>query len=137
MGRAGAKHFLVPTLPPLAPHYPFSVLMPSYAQPLADFSSEFRRTILSGVGKSKGKRQVVVADFWTTYSTVLDDPKAFGFDPSKIDQSCLRGVYMEVPGGVTVCSEPRKYVYWDEYHPTKAMHRIVAKTALEALQCKS
>lgn len=30
-------------------------------------------------------------------------------------------VYMEVSAGVTVCSDPDSYVWWDEYHPTRVV----------------
>lgn len=44
-------------------------------------------------------------------------------DPNELCQSNKLyptfAVYMEVPGGVTVCKDPREYVWWDEVrkHP--------------------
>lgn len=65
---------------------------------------------------------------------------------------------MEVAGPVTVCSNPREYVWWDEYHPTKTVrrqsdlagvgitdasplslwqvHSLIASEALKALRAK-
>ncbi|KAM0793177.1 hypothetical protein ACM66B_000650 [Microbotryomycetes sp. NB124-2] len=125
----GAKYVLLPTLPPLAPHYPFSAQTPSYSQPLKDFSTEFRQAVLSATKTIKTRAYV---DLYTTYSRVLANPKLFGFDPSKIDENCLKGVYSG--GKVTVCDEPRRYVWWDEYHPTKDMHFVSGYAAVQALR---
>ncbi|KAI8819206.1 GDSL-like Lipase/Acylhydrolase-domain-containing protein [Fimicolochytrium jonesii] len=34
---------------------------------------------------------------------------------------------------VTVCDKPDEYVFWDNLHPTRAMHRIIAAAARRAL----
>ncbi|KAK4058091.1 hypothetical protein OIO90_000830 [Microbotryomycetes sp. JL221] len=126
----GAKYILLPTLPPLAPHYPFAAQSPSYIEPLADFSTQFRRDMLQAVNATKARAYV---DLYTTYSRVLAQPRQFGFDPALIDQNCLVGVYSG-EGRVTVCKNPREHIWWDEYHPTTSMHAISGYAAVQALK---
>ncbi|KAK4054861.1 hypothetical protein OIV83_000785 [Microbotryomycetes sp. JL201] len=125
----GAQYVLVPTLPPLAPHYPFAAQTPSYVEPLAEFSAQFREAVRLAVGKVKSRAEV---DLFATYSRVLANPKQFGFDPKKIDENCLKGVYSG--GKVTVCANPRSHIWWDEYHPTRDMHFVSGYAAVQALQ---
>lgn len=38
--------------------------------------------------------------------------------------------YGDTCKGLTTCSEPEKYVFWDAVHPTEKMYKIVALEAL-------
>lgn len=55
---------------------------------------------------------------WDTFSRVLDNPSAFGFDPSDIDQ----------PGGA---------IWVDRFRPTSAMHRVIADDLASFLDVQS
>lgn len=130
----GAKHFLLPTLPLLGSNYPFSTLVPSYSRPLAKYAAEHRAALFA---LAESDPSVVIADLFPLFRSIYSNPASFGFDPSVLDRSCLRGgertaeaameqtqltplaVYKEVDGGVKVCDNPQQYVWWDEYHPTK------------------
>ncbi|KAM0755873.1 hypothetical protein T439DRAFT_320577 [Meredithblackwellia eburnea MCA 4105] len=127
----GASHFLVPSLPPLGKPYPFSTLVPSYSDPLAKFSSDFNKILKKWDTKDSS---ITVPDFYDLVAAILKKPSKYGFDPTKAGVSCLRGVYSEVPGGVTVCNDPSKYMWWDEYHPTKRLHALLAGEALKTLK---
>jgi phospholipase/lecithinase/hemolysin len=48
----------------------------------------------------------------------------------------LRAVYGEMEGGVTVCDNPKEYLWWDEYHPTTIAHSKMAGAAVLALKTK-
>lgn len=41
-------------------------------------------------------------------------PIDYGLDPNTITKSCLVGAYEEAPR--TLCDDPDKYIFWDEYH---------------------
>ncbi|KAI5478572.1 hypothetical protein MNV49_004831 [Pseudohyphozyma bogoriensis] len=129
--QAGAKHFLLPTLPPIGRHYPFAVLVPSYAPLLETFANEFRYELLKLRDQDSS---IVVSDLYGLFKGIFATPEKYGFNASTIDESCLRGVYMEVEGGVAVCSNPRTYVWWDEYHPTKVVHKLIAKVLLKSIK---
>jgi phospholipase/lecithinase/hemolysin len=50
-------------------------------------------------------------------NTNLYDPSAFPLDPSKL----------------TVCKQPKDYLFWDSIHPTAHMHKVIADSAYEIL----
>lgn len=60
------------------------------------------------------------------------NPTSYGFDQCAAYSSCLTGAYGETPT-TTLCSNAQSAVFWDEYHPTAAVHRLIAKVALSAL----
>ncbi|KXH28986.1 GDSL-like Lipase/Acylhydrolase [Colletotrichum simmondsii] len=60
-------------------------------------------------------------------------PRAYGFDPLGKYGSCLEGAYGETPN-VTICGDPDRRVYWDEYHPTTHTHSWIAKEVLDVLR---
>lgn len=84
----GAKHFLIPTLPPLGRNYPFSTLVPSYSRPLAKFSIDHRKAVLA---LAAADPSIVAVDLFPLFNSIYANPAAYGFDPVKLDQSCLRG----------------------------------------------
>jgi len=55
---------------------------------------------------------------WDTFSRVLDNPSAFGFDPSDIGQA----------GGA---------IWVDRLRPTSAMHRVIADDVVSFLEAHS
>lgn len=84
----GAKYFLLPTLPPLGRNYPFVTLTPSYATPLGDFSVQHRQALLDF---AETDSSILVVDMYALYESIFADPSKFGFDPTKLGESCLRG----------------------------------------------
>ncbi|KAI9664489.1 MAG: hypothetical protein M1821_005935 [Bathelium mastoideum] len=60
------------------------------------------------------------------------DPTNYGFNEYAAYYSCLTGAYGETPQR-TLCKEEDKAVFWDEYHPTAHVHRLIAEEALAAI----
>ncbi len=60
------------------------------------------------------------------------EPTSYGFDQFGAYGSCLVGAYDETPN-TTLCSDADVKVFWDEYHPSKRTHGIIAETVLSAL----
>ena len=76
---------------------------------------------------------IAFADIYTVVKDWYARPADYGFDPRTTGQACLKGVY-GVPGTpVTVCDKPDTYIYWDEYHPTRRSHALIAEEAYKAL----
>jgi phospholipase/lecithinase/hemolysin len=129
---AGGTHFLLATLPPLGTRTPYSELADApTAEHLARFSHEYRTRIYD---VARHDPTITVVDFYVLFKRFRITPELYGFDPDKIADSCLTGgegypsaratqvlmvciVYHEVPGGVTACSNPQKYIWWDEVRP--------------------
>ncbi|MBF2068198.1 SGNH/GDSL hydrolase family protein [Fischerella thermalis] len=56
------------------------------------------------------------------------------FGLTNVTDACLVGDFDDIAqGNFTVCTNPNEYLFWDSVHPTTHVHRIVAETALSAL----
>ena len=60
------------------------------------------------------------------FEKVRDNPGEFGF--TNVTDSCLN------LSNRTLCSNPNEYLFWDSYHPTTAVHQLVAEQAFSVLE---
>ena len=116
---AGARDFLVPNLPPLG-------LTPRFAgDPLAtSLTLDFNAALadgLSAFGAGRPDAGVFGLDVAGLFADVVADPSAFGLvnvtDPA-----------LDAPG-----ADPSAYLFWDDFHPTAAGHRLLGRAALAAV----
>jgi outer membrane lipase/esterase len=122
---AGARHFLVPNVPPLG-------AVPNNAadRDLANnFSIDFNTQLAAAVASLDGPH-VIPFDTFSLSQRVFADPLAFGF--VDVSSPCLTdGSYF---GGGTVCSEPDRHLIWDDSaHLTTAGHKILADEMLNVV----
>jgi outer membrane lipase/esterase len=123
--QTGARHFLVPNVPPLG-------AAPTNAadRALADaFSIDFNTQLAAAVA-SLGDPKVILFDTFGLSQRVFADPLAFGF--ADISGPCLSDA--SYVGGGTVCSDPDQHLFWDDLHLTTAGHDVLAGEMLSALQ---
>ncbi|PZT98348.1 MAG: autotransporter domain-containing esterase [Brevundimonas sp.] len=121
---AGAGTILVTNLPKLS-------LTPQFrgttAAPLADYAvTTFNAALQANLTATAAARpggNIVMMDLFKVGDTLAADPGAFGI--ANIAQTCFNGV--------TVCSNPDSYFYFDGVHPTAAGHRIIAQLATDYL----
>lgn len=66
-------------------------------------------------------------DWAAVTAQVIEHPQDFGFD------NVTRACQPTLPAPTSACAEPEKYLWWDEWHETAHMHRIVAERLGEAL----
>ncbi|GJJ10949.1 hypothetical protein Clacol_005178 [Clathrus columnatus] len=85
-------------------------------------------TNLCGLGHPK----IILFDLFTLFENMMSFPEQFGFDPTKIGVSCLVGAYGETPNR-SLCSDPQRYIFWDEYHPTTRAHGFIASKVSRSL----
>lgn len=64
------------------------------------------------------------------------EPGDYGFDRYGAYGSCATGVYKET-GNLSICNDPEKRVFWDEYHPTARAHEWFARSVLDVLGVKA
>ncbi|WP_296819533.1 SGNH/GDSL hydrolase family protein [Brevundimonas sp.] len=121
---AGAGTILVANLPNLATTPQFAG---GPAQGLAAHATNAFNAALfaqvSAQAAANPNSNVIFMDVNRAFNVLLSAPGRFGF--SNVTQSCLVGV--------TVCSSPDSYVFWDGVHPTAAGHRLVASVATDYL----
>jgi len=116
---AGARNFLVNNLPNVG-NTPKGRNSAS-SSTITALSNQFGAALDSELNSFRNSRpgvSIKIADFRTTVNN------ATGF--SNTTDAC----YVE---GAAVCANPDGYVYWDNLHPTAAMGRSLARSALNAL----
>jgi len=121
LGKKGAKQFLVASYPDLSRIPQQTYVPPSTSQQLHEYSEELR-TSLHALGDN-----VAYVDMYQLFNDIFSDPARYGYDKAKITKSCLTGVYGEAPR--SLCNDPDKYIWWDEYHPTTKSHKLMAGAA--------
>ena len=103
---AGATHILVPGMVDLS-------LTPEFAgNPFASgFSAAFNLGLKTSLPKG-----ATYFDTAALLESVINNPGAYGF--TNVTQPCLVGL--------TPCSNPNQYLFWDNIHPTTAADQILA-----------
>ncbi|AYG95311.1 autotransporter domain-containing protein [Brevundimonas naejangsanensis] len=124
IAQAGAGTILVTNLPKLS-------LTPQFratpAAPLADYAvTTFNGALLTGLNATAAARpgtNIIVMDLFKVGDVIANNPSAFGV--TNITQPCFNGV--------TVCSNPDSYFYFDGVHPTAKGHAVIAQLANDYL----
>lgn len=125
---AGAGTILVTNLPRLGVTPQFSAAnIGASGSALADFSgTTFNSALLTGLMTTAAARpgtNIILMDLYKISDPLRADPGAFGL--TNVTAPCFNGV--------TVCSTPDSYLYWDSVHPTAAGHRLIARLANDYL----
>ncbi|HBY42678.1 MULTISPECIES: autotransporter domain-containing protein [unclassified Brevundimonas] len=124
IAEAGAGTVLVTNLPKLS-------LTPQFrgtpAAPLADYAvTTFNGALLTGLNTTAAARpgtNIILMDLFKVGDVISANPSAFGV--SNVTQACFNGV--------TLCSNPDDYFYFDGVHPTAKGHAVIARLANDYL----
>lgn len=124
IAQAGAGTILVTNLPKLS-------ITPQFrgtpAAPLADFAvTTFNGALLTGLNTTAAARpgtNIILMDLFKVGDVIAANPSAFGV--SNVTQACFNGV--------TVCSNPDDYFYFDGVHPTAKGHAVIARLSNDYL----
>lgn len=123
---AGAGTILVTNLPRLGITPQFSATGPSGAA-LADYAgSTFNSALLSRLmttAAAQPNTNIILMDLYKISDPLAANPGLFGL--TNASTSCFNGV--------SVCSNPDGYLYWDGVHPTAAGHRLISRLAVDYL----
>lgn len=127
---AGARDFLVPSIPNLAVTPALRALGPQ-AQGAATFLTLTHNAALAqalaGLAAALPGIQITSIDVNALLAAVIADPAAEGL--TNVEDSCLAfGVIQNA-----ICKTPNRYLFWDGIHPTRAGHGILAREAAEIL----
>jgi phospholipase/lecithinase/hemolysin len=109
----GVKNILVPGMPDLGltPDFFGDPVATAYSQV---FNATLQATLPAGA---------TYVDTFNLLHQLESDPSAYGL--TNVTDPCFNGV--------TVCSNPSQYLFWDGFHPTTATDAIVAKDFLAAV----
>lgn len=131
---AGARSFLVPSVPNLAVTPAVRALGPDAVATAGYLSASYRvelNAILDTLGLALPGVEFYRLDVWTLIEAIAASPETFGL--ANADAPCLSfGVISSA-----VCEERSQYLFWDAIHPTQAAHRILAQHALELVDAGS
>lgn len=124
IAQAGAGTVLVTNLPKLS-------ITPQFrgtpAAPLADFAvTTFNGALLTGLNATAAARpgtNIILMDLFKVGDVVAANPSAFGV--SNVTQACFNGV--------TLCSNPDDYFYFDGVHPTAKGHEVIVRLSNDYL----
>lgn len=132
---AGVENLLVPNLPLLG-------LTPRFNSDPNDITTMNQRTLdfnaqlaaaLDAIELAQPQVEIFRLDIATLFSELAADPGAFGF--ANATDSAAPGLEYDTSNYNTnlIVSEPNSYVFWDDLHPTTAVHSILAQFALDAV----
>ncbi|MCQ8181095.1 SGNH/GDSL hydrolase family protein [Methylomonas sp. SURF-1] len=115
----GAETILVPNLPDLG----LTPFVASQGQgvidPAREYSLTFNQTLASLLGLVDNKfaaTDIVEFDSFGLFNAIVANPSGFGFGDAV--SACV-----SLPDA---CADPNNHVFWDDFHPTAAMHTLVA-----------
>jgi phospholipase/lecithinase/hemolysin len=129
----GARNFLVPNLPLLGytPRYNGSpATLATYNTRTEQFNAALS-TMLDGLEANNPAVALHRFDTAGLFNQALTNPAAFGF--TNVTQSAAPGLQ---PGASSyntnqIAPNPNEYVFWDDLHPTTAVHAILAEHMLQ------
>lgn len=111
----GASRILI-AIPPDVGLLPYKAFIPAEtSKKLSDLSKALQASLYGLLFQPPLPARPVYVDFFSLFNEIMTDPELYGFLPQSVNVSCLRGAYGEVPHR-TLCSDPGRYIFWDEYH---------------------
>jgi phospholipase/lecithinase/hemolysin len=113
----GASHIIVPGLPDIG-------LTPYYQSlgPVAAAQGSLLTDAFNAALKANLPGNAIYVDTASLIRSMVVNPSAFGF--TNVTSACFNGV--------TVCADPSKYLFFDDFHPTAATHAFVAAELMGA-----
>lgn len=121
LANAGAKTILVPNLPALGEVPEFRGT--SSESTMNTLSSEFDSMLKTTLTSLAGSLNIHIdqLDIASLFSSAIANPAAYGFT-DVTDQADNNG---------TVVPNPDQYLFWDDIHPTRIGHQMVANAAFD------
>lgn len=134
----GARNFLVPNLPDLG-NTPVGLSRGSeVSNGLNQLSVGHNAGLAQNVNnlsQSLTGINLISVDINSLFDSAIATPSKYGF--TNVTNSCLTNFQNPVDFSYNVCDRPNEYLFWDDFHPTTAGHKLVAETAYLALNSKS
>ncbi len=130
---SGARQFLVFNLPPLGdtPKYNENASTASQYNALSQQFNAGMSTMLDGLQSANPSITVYQFDIYGLFEQVLANPSDFDF--ANVTNSAAPGLTTGTASYDTSqeAPNPNQYLFWDDVHPTAAVHAILAQRVLD------
>ncbi len=117
---SGAKNFVIVNVPNVGATPRVQAIGPAEAAGATAITMAINQGLLQALTSISGSYpslNLQLLDLYGIGNTVAANPLAYGF--TNTSQPCLTET--------TLCATPDQYLYWDSFHPTAAVGRLVAK----------
>lgn len=130
LAAAGAKNIVVFNLSDLG-QTPTAKVDNRNPDSLSQSTVEFNSALATGLNTLSQKSQlnIVSVDVNSVINQITTNKEHFGL--TNLTDACLNLTAQ------TICDQPNKYLYWDNVHPSSAVHKLVADQTLAAIEAKS
>ncbi|MCC5669642.1 SGNH/GDSL hydrolase family protein [Nostoc sp. CHAB 5784] len=131
LASSGAKNILVFNLPDLG-KIPFAFA--GLSSNLTGLTNDHNKRLAEELGKfsNNSDLNLISVDVFSLFNQVQVNPGKFGFQD--VANPCVIGNFQTI---ISVCPQPNDYLFFDSVHPTTGVHKLVADTALAAIEAKS
>jgi phospholipase/lecithinase/hemolysin len=128
---AGARSFLVLNLPNIGDAPALRVLGPDAQAAGKFFTEQYNdglEAILEGLPYQLADSVIVSFDVFAGLEELVDHPDLAGL--TNVTDSCI------TPGVIigAICRQPRRFLFWDFVHPTKAAHEYLSEQVRATLE---
>lgn len=135
----GARNFLVVNLPNIG-DTPFANFLDGFApgasSQLNNFTTAHNFLLeqkLNTLTSSLSGIDITTLDANSLFLNITTKPSQFGF--TNVNNSCLVN-FQPIFRFDGVCNNPNEFVFWDDIHPTAAVHQLIAEIAIDTLEEK-
>jgi phospholipase/lecithinase/hemolysin len=133
LAEAGAVDIVVPTLADVGRTPEARQAGETVAGLASVLTRIFNQSLASDLAGDNALRDInlIRPDFFGLAESITASPASFGL--TNVTDPCLPASPFSVPSGVTACSNPDQFLFWDLLHPTAAAHALIADAALDAI----
>jgi phospholipase/lecithinase/hemolysin len=135
LSNAGAQNFLVVGVPNFAklPAAKGSSPLELFQLGLVSTTHNLLlKTKLSQVATSQSL-DINFFDLQATFNRISRNPQSYGLD--NITDACLPVSLLELPDPLpAACSNPDRYLFWDDVHPSRKGHQLIAQLAARTIE---
>jgi phospholipase/lecithinase/hemolysin len=135
----GAKNIAIANLPNLG-DIPLAQRQGEPAITSANLLTAAHNQLLSfavgGLGFAFQNTNFIELEINQLASEILNNPREYGFIDNAKSENCTNIDDFPVlpsPDELTFCSNPNKYAFWDNQHPTRRLHREISEYAYEEI----
>ena len=135
---AGARTLIVPNLPPLEDTPEIQSRSASQQNTIRNEVIDYNNQLATLLVNLRAELGITIhtIDAWTIFGDITNNKQALGLTNVQ-DAACTGGTtLLPLPicnGGSTVAANVDEYVFFDKAHPTRVMHGVIARFAVEAV----